>query len=264
MRFRLELPWRFKWVLAKLPHPSYWSGLFSIAGARALPAVFRSLFRRTNTSAADNEVTVPVGTGSVGSASFSEPDIFSEVFVDHCYDLDIEPPALIVDIGGNVGMFALRMKQLYPDATIHCFEPLPANAGRLARNAPFATLHRLGVSDRRAEVPIYVHPSNTGGHSIIASEADPRAEAQTISVVPMADVFALTGGGRIDLLKLDCEGAEKEIVLSLDAADAARIGTIVYEPTPSYYDPALLRGHLEGLGYRCTWDKGLIIARGPD
>jgi hypothetical protein len=45
--------------------------------------------------------------------------IYKEIFVDRCYDLTFDQSApVIIDIGANSGLFALRIKQLYPSALL--------------------------------------------------------------------------------------------------------------------------------------------------
>lgn len=236
---------------------------------KVVSVVLSTLFRRTNTTfIRDTSLSLSLkGSGEIRIDSFSDLYIFWEIFIDRCYDVDINPPpSVIVDVGANVGLFALRMKQLYQEARVWCFEPLQSNTERLKRNIASSgvtgiTIHRLGVSDLRAEVPIFIHPSNTGGHTLIKSVAHPQASTQLITVIPISDVFEIIGTERIDLLKLDCEGAEKQIILNLTKDDAKSIGTIIYEPTPSYYDPNVLRRHLENFGYQYSLEKGLAVAR---
>ena len=45
--------------------------------------------------------------------------IYKEIFVDRCYDLTLDRSfPVIIDIGANSGLFALRIRQLYPSAQI--------------------------------------------------------------------------------------------------------------------------------------------------
>ncbi len=66
---------------------------------------------------------------------------------------------------------------------------------------------------------------------------------------------------RVDLLKLDCEGAEKDIILSITPDHAKRIENIYYEATHYLYHPSLLNSHLENLGYNITERHGIFKAK---
>ncbi|HZF19026.1 MAG TPA: FkbM family methyltransferase [Burkholderiales bacterium] len=57
----------------------------------------------------------------------------------------ISPHSRVVDIGVNIGVYALPWAATRTDVTVHCFEPNPAVRARLARNV---TLNRLGARVR--------------------------------------------------------------------------------------------------------------------
>ena len=62
-------------------------------------------------------------------------------------------PRIIFNIGANIGIAAASLSTLYPEADIHCFEPLPTNLELLRENAA-RTSDRIrilpfGLSDRR-------------------------------------------------------------------------------------------------------------------
>lgn len=71
-----------------------------------------------------------------------------------------------------------------------------------------------------------------------------------IDLVSLADALKLLNGRPCDLLKLDCEGAEYEIIKSIDKEMAKCIRKIVFEITPSLYDTNEISEHLKDLGYR--------------
>ena len=51
------------------------------------------------------------------------------------YDIPYQHPhPVILDIGANIGSFAVWASQRWPGCVIHCYEPLPANFELLERN----------------------------------------------------------------------------------------------------------------------------------
>ena len=182
--------------------------------------------------------------------------IFREIFIERCYDVDLPEDPVIVDVGANTGLFALRARSLWPRSTIHCYEPYPPNAEQLRATAPHAVVFPEGVGGYARQESLHVHPRNIGGHSLLPINGAARI---SIKVVDLRQVLARTPRGCCDLLKLDCEGAEKEILLSVDADMAARISRIVYEFSAG--DGREVKAHLAKLGYRVSPLGALIFAQ---
>lgn len=268
------IPWRIRWGVANLLRVRFWKSYFTATAPtpklRAIRVLLQSFFRRTNplATARPRSTLAVEGLDTIPIDSFSDFYIFFEVFVDACYDNEgiVSAKPVVLDIGANVGFFTLRIKQRHPQARVWCFEPLPSNFERLNRNIASAGVsdvacHCAGVSDRSGQMTLYVHPSNTGGHTILPAHAEEEAEKVSARIFSMAEALDLVDAPVIDLLKVDCEGAEKQIILSLTAEDSKRIRAIIYEPTASLYDPVELRQHLDGLGYATRWQNGLVFAR---
>jgi FkbM family methyltransferase len=114
-----------------------------------------------------------------------------------------------------------------------------------------------GVGARRRMAVLHIHPRNIGGHSILNS-ARSRKHA-VINLVDLRTVLDRTPRGTCDLLKCDCEGAEHEIISSIDKNLAARISRIVYEDTPGL-DSWGLKSHLVAQGYEVKPYGDLILA----
>lgn len=115
---------------------------------------------------------------------------------------------LIVDLGANVGMSCLYWLAAYWRAEVVAFEPHPGHVtqcrSNLERNGfgPRVTLHPVaaGASDTHARI------SDAGTSSQLGSRSDGGFD------IEVADVFRILTGRRIDILKIDIEGAEYEIL----------------------------------------------------
>jgi hypothetical protein len=81
-----------------------------------------------------------------------------------------------------------------------------------------------------------------------------------IELIDVRGLLRLLDGATCNLLKLDCEGAELEIIRSINKELAVRIENILFEPTPSLYDVEELVEHLQSIGYRVGRHKGLYLA----
>jgi FkbM family methyltransferase len=111
----------------------------------------------------------------------------------------------ILDIGANIGFFSVAARSYYPQSLIHAYEPNP-------RVLPFL---KTNTDDLR----IAIYPEAVGGDDghveLFDSGASNQAqtvasEAGTIRQVSLQTAIDRLGGS-VDLLKLDCEGAEWEM-----------------------------------------------------
>jgi FkbM family methyltransferase len=110
----------------------------------------------------------------------------------------------ILDIGANVGLFSLSASDFYPRAKVHAYEPNP-------KVLPFLLANTRGLTD------CTVFSEAVGGEActvqMIMNEGDSN-QAQTRcdeqgSIRQVAFREAIErAGGTVDLLKMDCEGAE--------------------------------------------------------
>ncbi len=125
--------------------------------------------------------------------------------------------ATIVDIGANVGLFALYMKNLKPDSHIICFEPAPDTLKLLLKNLQAhkdVSVYPIALSDRNGNAEMMIHTENTGENSIKHSNCG-RGNTVTVQVRDAGAVFQKLELTYIDILKIDTEGCEVEILESL-------------------------------------------------
>lgn len=252
---------RLRWAASRVGDPAFRRILRErVANSGDYWRVALSLPRRRQ--AAEPVVLRLQDGGIVKFRSFMSAYIFAEIFVDEIYDIDPGPVRSIIDVGANVGLFTLWASRKWPAARILAYEPEPANFAALEE-----TIADNGLSGARAipmaiaaeagSLKLYLHPSNIGGHSIVHrhSRRFVQVDADTL-----ANAVA-TVGGRCDLLKLDCEGAEGAILKSITPPLASRIGAILYEGDTRAFSPPEVREHLRSLGFRTSLRKGIATAR---
>ena len=132
----------------------------------------------------------------------------------------IYPPdaeGLIVDAGGFIGTAALAFAAMYPRATVVTIEPSSANLALLARNvAATPTIrveHAALVAQGRGEVPLYDVGAGDWGFTL---NPERKGAAATpigrTSTVTFADLMAKYRAERMMIVKLDVEGAERELL----------------------------------------------------
>lgn len=192
--------------------------------------------------------------------------IYKEVFIDKCYDfpvLTVRNP-VIIDIGGNTGLFSLRMKQLYPEASVYAFEPFAPNFKQFSDTINVSKLKNVmafpyGVGGNTRKEKLYIHKKNIGGHSILNSQTNSEAYTE-IDLVSIKEIFEKLKITKSHLLKMDCEGAEYEIIKNIDLELSASIEKIVFESTPMAYNINELTEHLKNVGFDMIERDGLCVA----
>jgi FkbM family methyltransferase len=149
-------------------------------------------------------------------AGSSDLYAYYQIFVEREYDCTavIERPKLIVDCGANVGYTSAFFLNRYPDARLIAVEPDPDNFAMLERN-----LHPYGDRARLLNAAVWSHPGtlrvhkNPGGpRREWSTRVSPRAAADAVGMeveaVDIGRLLADSGQARIDILKIDIEGAE--------------------------------------------------------
>ncbi len=127
-----------------------------------------------------------------------------------CFD-----PAVIVDLGANIGASALYFARRYPDALVIALEPEAANYTLLEAN----TRHRTNVQPVRAAIwntpghkPLNQRPTGSWGYTITQTHDTVATTEQQVECMTVDGLMKQFDLESIDILKMDIEGAEKEVL----------------------------------------------------
>ncbi|HZR99417.1 MAG TPA: FkbM family methyltransferase [Chloroflexota bacterium] len=171
-----------------------------------------------------------------------------ETCLDHFYDLgrlragDVR---VVVDLGAGFGDFAIYAASRYPRSTVYAYEPSPESFVMLQENV---RLNRAGrvhafpyavVGRAAGPLTLYTGTRAKVQHTLVGAGKLAAGRAVEVETVALADVFREHGIDRCDLLKIDCEGAEYDIILQSDAATIGRISHIAME----YHDGVTAYSH---------------------
>ena len=118
-------------------------------------------------------------------------------------------PRMIVDIGTNVGIFSWYAQKLYPNAEIVGFEPNPLAWKYAIRNVPSAHISNAAVG--AAEGFISLHTTEDWRLSKVT-----QSEYGNVKLMSFEKIICALPA-EVDLLKMDCEGAEWEILQNTKA-----------------------------------------------
>ena len=125
--------------------------------------------------------------------------------------LTLEPGDIVLDVGANIGWFAVFFDRLAPEgAEVFAFEPDPVNLGLLTHNLQANGCRKvtpvpLAVSDARRTARLYLYPDkNRGRHSMVPSEGREVVDVETTTL----DEFLGDRARRVRFMKMDIEGHE--------------------------------------------------------
>lgn len=136
-----------------------------------------------------------------------------EIFVREAYlaPKSLKPDEIlrIVDVGANVGYSVIYWASLFPNAAIEAFEPHPEMLRVLRAN-----LALNGLTERVKIFPVAAGTQNTTALLKDAGLCSTLTKDRSTGgyEVVVKDFFEAVGRGKIDLLKMDCEGAEYDLI----------------------------------------------------
>lgn len=170
----------------------------------------------------------------------------------------IEPGATVIDVGANIGCFTITAAKLAgPTGRVIAIEPEESTYQQLLRNIKLnrldnVTALRLAVGATEGEILLHSDPNRL--FSSVFSSVNGRPVEGSDQRVPMVTLDSLMekyGIERCDYLKLDCEGAEHEIVANMSPATASRVKQITMEVHKiAGFDSEMLTNRLESFGYQ--------------
>ncbi|MDR1671853.1 MAG: FkbM family methyltransferase [Bacteroidales bacterium] len=158
----------------------------------------------------------------------SDYAMFFDIFLKKEYDVKLEQqPRIIIDGGANIGLFAILMKNRYPDAKIICIEPDSENFKLLQKNVSlYDNIYCENSALWNVDAPLKVYDKYNHGKCGMVVEEDPEGTVSAISVNTLLDKYAID---RIDVLKIDIESSEKQVFSSDFTAWMSKVDTIFIE-----------------------------------
>ncbi|MEI6326844.1 MAG: FkbM family methyltransferase [Candidatus Roizmanbacteria bacterium] len=195
--------------------------------------------------------------------------ILKETVIDDCYHLSfLTDPHVIVDIGAAYGDFSWYAKKLYPSAKVIAYEPDKFHIPLLEKNIkPLGCVIRHEAIGSQGEIEMMIHSAHTQSSAHLVKGVRP---ISTYKVASITLDRALNEYDVIDLVKIDCEGAEKEIFDQADPVVFSKIKCFSIE-YHEFVVPGVLEhisNHLKKYGYTIeikqnpfTNDFGFIYAK---
>jgi FkbM family methyltransferase len=165
--------------------------------------------------------------------NFSDKAIFYQVFYHRQYYLEqllSIKAKYILDAGANIGLATLYFSTLYPTANILALEPEEENFQLLLNNTkmyPNVTSIEAALWGKDENIAIQ-NPDSLAASFIVESKTDALVPGLTVDTL-----LKKNNWGQIDILKMDIEGAEKEI-FSADTNWLKKVKVLIIELHDNY------------------------------
>lgn len=188
----------------------------------------------------------------------SDVATYRQVFLREDYACTATAPIrTIIDAGANIGLASVYFALRFPETRIIALEPEPGNAEMLRRNVapyPNVTPLRAALWGQRGTLDVVDPGLGAWGFRVQASTGTPGRGVQTpaLTVDALLADFQLDA---IDVLKIDIEGAEREVFAD-SSAWIARVRAIIIE-LHEYLRVGCNRAFYTGTpGFDAEWRRG--------
>ena len=194
--------------------------------------------------------------------------ILSENFVTNIYDFNFEKYLKnganhIVDLGANIGLSSLYFQYRFPKARITCVEPVQDNVDMLHLNCKQNQFKwkilKGAVQSKDGVVTLYPNEwwsSSTVTEKVANSREKKDGRLEKILKLPTEHVKAYcldsimkeANINKIDILKMDIEGAEEDVIL--EAGEWTRhVNILIIEIHTKYVNRQKIEAKLHELGF---------------
>ena len=145
----------------------------------------------------------------------SDVNVFQQIFEQMEYDIEYPGNiATIIDLGANIGLASVFFACRFPEARIVAIEPDTSNFKMAVRNTePFPLVKVIQGAIWPYSAVIAVQDSGDSHWAITTSLAENDVSAaETVQGYTVPDLMKIGGLTKIDILKMDIEGAEQELL----------------------------------------------------
>jgi FkbM family methyltransferase len=170
---------------------------------------------------------------------------------------NLKPGMTFIDIGANIGYYTvIASKRVGKSGRVYCFEPDPQNYRMLVKNISENKLSNVcpqstALSDSTGTATLHTDSKNFGAHSLNKSNIWDEKSEVTVSTMKLDD---FVGADKIDMIKLDVQGAESKVIAGSIRTLMTQRPILVLELWPYGIqkmgdDPVKLVRDLEEIGY---------------
>jgi len=212
------------------------------------------------------------GTRLLARPRSEDKDVIRGVVLNREYapeGFEIGSHDTVVDIGAHIGAFTITSARSAREGIVYALEPVEANYELLLRNIELNRVKnvvptKMAVAKDTGKREMFVQEDATSGHSFHYRGNRNPVFVDTTSLEDFVDRMNIK---KIDLLKIDCEGAEYEILMNCPERVFSMIQRIgmEYHFCEDKKDPQMLIDILEDNRFEVTMSSpkdwgGMIFA----
>lgn len=191
--------------------------------------------------------------------------IIIETYLAHSYEqhgFDIQSNWLVIDIGAGLGEFTIAASKRCPNGKVYAYEPFPESFQLLQQNLSLNHLKNivanpLAVGGRTETM----HLKTASGVPVLYSTAmdDDQAGKEDVFVeaTTLDKIFEAFEIKTCDLLKMDCEGAEYDILFHTSPSTLEKMRRVCLE----YHNGVTQYSHLDLINF--FEDHGFSVIGDP-
>ena len=192
-----------------------------------------------------------------------------EIFVRRDYGQPADD-AVVVDLGANIGVFAIYAAVTARNARVHAYEPLLSFYRLMLENvrlngcAESITGHNCAVAGEALGRELYLDGPDLFFPRLVATGGESSAARMPVRCTTLEELMAAPELARVDLLKIDVEGAEYEVLYGAQAClERVREIRMEYHATDlAGHEVDTLKRFLTGRGYQITHQRATSPTHG--
>jgi len=198
-------------------------------------------------------------------------DVWSlkETFLDAFYTrfgIPVENGWQVIDIGAGIGDYCIYAAYNKPNVVVYAFEPFLESYHLLVRNLSLNGIKNVrpfhqAIWSCQDQISLDV---SSGEPLQIASQTGATTQQndglQTVQAISLEDVLRKHDLEKVNLMKLDCEGAEYEILLCASAAVLQKVERIImeYHDLDEDRDHQRITAYLQEVGFQVTEHENIV------
>jgi FkbM family methyltransferase len=187
-------------------------------------------------------------------------DLSSLYIIQHDYERKVRrfilnnmpPDGVFIDVGAHIGKYSLLVAKKYPNAEVIAIEPNPLAYDALSKalkinNLINVQVFNVALSDSDNLTDLYIRRSSVASS---IEEFDSCIEIRRVTTRALDSLIDELGFKRVDLIKIDVEGAELKVVKGSLNTILQFKPKLMIECEDRHYDE--LMRILRGVGYQCS------------